>query len=165
MDSYYSTLPTKRMSTGAIFLDERSHILIVKPKYKDHWSLVGGVVDVNESPTKACQREILEEIGLTVNNLRFLCVDYISAVDEKNECLHFIFYGGILNKEDQKQIILKPDELAEYAFLPLEQALPRVSDGQRRRLPICLEAIKEETGFYLENGKIDNTLNTDSRTG
>lgn len=142
------------MSAGALFLDEQSRILIVKAKYKNHWSLVGGVVDENESPLVACKREILEEIGITVKELRFLCVDYLSKTDEKNECLHFIFYGGRLNKDNQRQVTLKSDELDEYAFLPVEKVLLLVSAGQRRRLPLCLEAITNETGYYLEDGQV-----------
>ena len=46
--NYYSTLPTKRMGAAVIFFNQKKEILIVKPTYKDHWSLPGGTVNKNE---------------------------------------------------------------------------------------------------------------------
>lgn len=57
-NQYYKGLPKKRMGVGALFLNDKNEILIVKPSYKDHWSVPGGVVDENESPRQACIREV-----------------------------------------------------------------------------------------------------------
>ena len=52
------------MGSAAIFSDRHDHFLVVKPNYKDHWSLPGGAVEKDESPKHACLREVKEEIGI-----------------------------------------------------------------------------------------------------
>ena len=44
-EDYYKHLPKKRMGVGALFLSGKNDLLIVKPNYKDHWSIPGGVVE------------------------------------------------------------------------------------------------------------------------
>jgi len=139
------------MGVGALILNEKNELLIVKPSYKDHWSVPGGVVDENESPRNACVREVKEEIGLDIENPKFLCVDWTSPTPEKGESLQFIFFGGILRQEQISKIKLQPEEIAEHQFLPLEKALPLLSEKLKRRIPKCLDAMKNQTALYLEN--------------
>lgn len=150
-ENYYKTLPKKRMGVGALILNEKDELLIVKPSYKDHWSVPGGVVDENESPRSACTREVKEEIGLDIESPRFLCVDWTSPTPEKGESLQFIFFGGVLQQEQINKIKLQADEIGEYQFLPLEKALPLLSEKLKRRIPKCLESMKNKTALYLEN--------------
>ncbi|MDP4001173.1 MAG: NUDIX hydrolase [bacterium] len=149
---WYKSLPKKRMGVGVIFLNEDNEILIVKPVYKDHWTLVGGVVDENESLFSAAQREVREEIGLNIDGFVLACVDYISKEGEKDDNLQFIFYGDKLSQKHINEIVLPSDELAEYKFCKLEEALKLVSDKLKRRLPPTLTAINNKSAIYLENG-------------
>lgn len=149
--NYYKTLPKKRMGVGALILNEKDELLIVKPIYKDHWSVPGGVVDENESPRSACTREVKEEIGLDIESPRFLCIDWTSPTPEKGESLQFIFFGGILQQKQINKIKLQADEIGEYKFLPLEKALPFLSKKLKHRIPKCLESMKNKTALYLEN--------------
>ena len=139
------------MGVGALILNEKSELLIVKPSYKDHWSVPGGVIDENESPRNACVREVKEEIGLDIENPKFLCVDWTSPMSEKGESLQFIFFGGILRAKQIKDIKLQAKEIGDYQFLSLEKALPLLSEKLKRRIPKCLEAMKNKTALYLEN--------------
>lgn len=150
-NDYYQTLPKKRIAAGALFFNDNDELLILKPTYKDHWSIPGGVVDENESPRQACIREIKEEIGLDINIERFLCVNYISVALKKDEFIVFIFYGGILTPSQIKNIKLPEKEISEYKFLKTEEALSLLSEGMRQRIPKCLKAIKNITSIYLEN--------------
>ncbi|MBA2717040.1 MAG: NUDIX domain-containing protein [Propionibacteriales bacterium] len=55
---------------GAVVLDERGHLLVVRrgqPPAKGLWSLPGGRVQVGESLDDAVRREVLEETGLVVD--------------------------------------------------------------------------------------------------
>ncbi|MBU6427292.1 NUDIX hydrolase [Patescibacteria group bacterium] len=154
MNDYYKNLPKKRMGAGALFLDEGGNILIVKPSYKDHWSIPGGTVDDNESPRQACVREIKEEIGLSFSDIRFLCIDYSpQESDEKSESLQFIFYGGILNKDLVSKIKLDGKELVEFRFVAIPEAKKLLGHKLARRLPKCVDAIKTGTSVYLEDGE------------
>lgn len=142
----------KRMGVGILIFNNKNEILIVKSKYKNHWSLPGGVVDKDESPREGGLREMKEEIGIILENIKFLCIDYISAKGEKNENLQFIFTAGILNSNQIKAIKIKQDEISEYKFLKVDDALPFLSEEQARRLLKCFEAIKSDAIIYLENG-------------
>lgn len=153
ISDYYKNLPKKRIGVGAIILNEKDEILVVKPSYKDYWSIPGGVVDENESPRGACIREIIEEVDIDLKDVKFLCVDYMSNSGEKGENLQFIFFGGKLNKSEIKNIKLGGREIVEYKFMKIDDALPLLSERLRMRLPKCLEALKNNTAIYLEDGK------------
>jgi len=99
MNDYYQKLPKKRMGVGALIFNEKDELLIVKPSYKDRWSIPGGVVEENESPRNACIREVMEEVSIELKHVRFLCIDYTRANSDKDESLQFIFYGGKLDAE------------------------------------------------------------------
>lgn len=152
-ESYYQNLPKKRMGAGALFFNQNSDILIVKPSYKDHWSIPGGVVEENESPRIACIREVKEEIGLEIRELKFLCVDWTSPVEKKGESLQFIFFGGALDAGQIHSIQLAEQEISEYKFLSLEKALPFLSGKLGERISKSIEALKNDTALYLEDGK------------
>src|SRR3989344_2258133 len=104
MKDYDQKLPRKRIGAGALIFNEKGEILVVKPSYKDRWSIPGGVVEKNESPRNACIRETKEEVGITLTNLRFLCVDYTQSTHEKSESLQFIFYGEKLSPKQITEI-------------------------------------------------------------
>ncbi|OGN30034.1 MAG: hypothetical protein A3A33_01775 [Candidatus Yanofskybacteria bacterium RIFCSPLOWO2_01_FULL_49_25] len=150
-DDYYQNLPKKRMGVGALLFDESGKILLVKPTYKDHWSIPGGVVEKDESPRTACIREIKEELGLAMIALQFVCVDYISDDGKKSENLQFIFSGPELSKSQIDTIKLPSDELSEWKFLAIKEALLILSEKMSRRLSRCLAVLPENRSVYLED--------------
>ena len=151
-DDYYKNLPKKRMGVGCLFFNENGELLLVKPTYKNHWSIPGGVIELDESPRSACIRELKEEIGIDLDSLRFLCVDYTFNTG-KGDSLQFIFYGKILTEEEIEKIKLPEDELSEYKFLKVEKALPLVSKELAARVSKCVEAIENGIPVYLEGGE------------
>ncbi|MBA4320227.1 MAG: NUDIX hydrolase [Flavobacterium sp.] len=153
INNFYKNLPKKRMGVGALIFNDRDEILIVKPSYKNHWSISGGVIDKNESPRAACIREAKEEIGIDLKDIKFLCVDYASNIGEKGESLQFIFFGGKLSESEIKDIKIDGKEIAEYRFMKIDNTLPLLSEKLRTRLPKCLDALKNNTAIYLEDGE------------
>ncbi len=156
LEKYSDTLPKKYMAAGAIFFNEHQDLLILHPTYKDRWGICGGIVETNESPKAACEREIMEEIGLHRSVGKLLCVDY--SVNEENvENLQFIFDGGVLTENEIKQIQLAPGEIDSFEFISVaskedcEKILRRNRLGPR--LIKALEAKKCDKTFYLEKGK------------
>ncbi len=145
------------MGSGALFFNKKNELLIVKPSYKDHWSIPGGVIDANESPREACVREIKEEIGLSISEPRFLSVAYYrNAGTEKGEGLQFMFYGGILDDDMVAHIILQKEELSAYKFVSIDDALQLLGKGLAVRLPFCINAINQEKPVYLERESSDS---------
>lgn len=153
--SYYQNLPRKRMGVGVLIFNEQDELLLVKPVYKDHWSVPGGVIDENESPKNACYREIKEEIGIDIRKLKFICVDYLKNNPEKGESLQFIFYGGNLKKEQINKIRIKADEIGEYRFIKINKLFELIGTESNlgKRLVGCLVAIEKNCAVYLEDGK------------
>ena len=152
-EEYYKNLPKKRMASGVLFFDETGKVLLVKLSYKNYWSIPGGVIEADESPRLAAEREVREEINLSVGLNRLLCVDYIED-REKGENIQFVFYGGILSQEDILKIKLQSDELESYQFLEPGDAVPLLVVRLAKRFPACLSALKNNTVLYLENGRV-----------
>lgn len=151
MNDYYTNLPRKRMASGALFFNKDKELLILKPTYKNHWIIPGGVVDKDESPRDACVREVKEETGLDKEISRMLCVDY-KEDDGKGENVVFVFDGGSLTDDEIGKIELPEEEIAEFKFLPQEEALELFSNSQQKRFKSVFEYWDAGKGIYLENG-------------
>ena len=53
-----------------LFNENRSKVLLTRRKDNGSWCLPGGIVEVGESLSECCTREVLEETGLEVRILR-----------------------------------------------------------------------------------------------
>ena len=151
-DGPFAGLPRKRIAAGALFLDSDQRILIVKPTYRTGWLVPGGVVEAEESPRHACCREVREEIGLDVEPLRLLCVEYRGRSDDITECLQFVFFCGVLGDDRIAAIRLEAAELSDHRFVPLEEALQLLNPRLARRIELSRRALDEGTILYVEDG-------------
>ncbi|MBI4100054.1 NUDIX hydrolase [Candidatus Microgenomates bacterium] len=157
--TYYQSLPKKRMAAAALFVNDKNEVLLVKPTYKTHWEIPGGVVEENESPRNAVIREVKEELGLTLTNPEFLCIDYAIASGPKDESLQFVFFGGNLDQKTESKIKLQQKELSEYKFVQLAKAKAltinrEVHTSFPDRIEQALRALQKRKAVYLEDGKI-----------
>jgi 8-oxo-dGTP diphosphatase len=150
--TYLSSLPTKRMAVGVLFRDRSERVLIVHPTYRPEWLVPGGSVERNESPRYACIREVYEELGLSVSIGRLLCVDYRPHEGQKSESVHFIFDGGVLHDVQISAILLPPDELQEYAFVSMQEAVSKIDIHLARRLRLACTALQSGRMTYAEDG-------------
>ncbi|PJA46218.1 NUDIX hydrolase [Candidatus Uhrbacteria bacterium CG_4_9_14_3_um_filter_50_9] len=155
-ETYSDTLPKKYMAAGALLFNEAGELLILHPTYKDRWEIVGGIVEADESPRQACEREINEEIGLDIHVGRLLCVDY-SINLENAENLQFIFDGGVLTEDQIASIRLADGEVKSVEFVPASSKEDRerllARDRLGPRLVKALEAREHQTTYYLEKGE------------
>lgn len=140
------------MAAGALFQDGVGRVLLVEPTYKPNWEVPGGAVEAEESPTAACRREVLEELGLDRPVGRVLAVDWVPSTPERPEGLMLIYDGGVLAETDIAAIRLQADELASYAFVESERVPELTSGLLARRIVACLEAVAAGTTVSLENG-------------
>lgn len=131
-------LPRKRVSAGALFLNEAGHLLLVNPTYKPPWEIPGGMVELNETPLSACIREVAEEIGLTVMPEILLSVGYLCGHSDRGDSLRFIFWGGVLDRKAIAQIKLQESELSEFRFVTLDEAALLVRDTMHAQLTQCI---------------------------
>ena len=148
---FWNSLPKKAVGTGCLLFDRQGSLLIVKPTYKPTWQLPGGVVEAGESPRQACAREVFEELGLRCTIQRLVCIDYVSPNSQRHESIQFIFLGDTLSAQHIASIRLPPEELSEWRFLPVVDALLLFDEHLGRRVMHCHAALVTERTLYLEN--------------
>jgi 8-oxo-dGTP pyrophosphatase MutT (NUDIX family) len=115
--AWYATLATMFGSAAALFTDPEGRVLLVKPNYRDHWSLPGGVLEHGEPPHVACRREVSEEIGIEIDPGPLLVIDWVPPDEYRPKpIVAFVFDGGELR--GGAPIALQESELDDYRFVP-----------------------------------------------
>ncbi len=131
---------------GAVFEDER--VLLVRERSDGRWTLPGGWVDVNDAPSQAVAREILEESGYQARAVK------LAALIDRNRHPHppsvhhiykLMFLCELLGGHATTSL-----ETDAVAFFPLT-GLPELSTGR-----ILSSQIQR-----LYQHQLDRTLPTD----
>ncbi len=124
MESAERFLPTHIVSAGAVVLNDRGEVLLVKDARKDAWTFPGGIIEEGEGVLDGVKREVLEETGITVEVGELFCVT-------SNTCKH-PGYNGV--REVPPKVMLdfvcraiggtpRPsEENSKTAWFPLDQA-------------------------------------------
>lgn len=147
---FLNSLPKKRMSAGAIFRNDANEVLFVKPGYRETWLVPGGVIDADESPKQACEREILEEIGLKVEVSNLLVTVYTHSRLNETESISFMFDGGLLSQAQLDAIHYNDTEIEDHKFMTLEEAKPLITEGFALTIENALKAFQESRCIYFE---------------
>lgn len=149
---FYAQLAKIPIAAGALF-SNKNKILLVKPSYKEGWSIPGGMVEADESPFDGLRRETREEIGLQVQIGNLLCVDYRPkvATDYDDASLHFIFDCGELTDEQVGHIKLS-EEHTEFGFFDFDEAIKLCDEKLGRRISQCIQMKNNNLATYLEDG-------------
>jgi 8-oxo-dGTP diphosphatase len=145
--------PRKRVSADVILRDRSGQLLLVDPKYKPDWDLPGGMVEANEPPRDAAQRELKEELGLQAEVGKLLCVDWVSPHGPWDDLLAFIFDAGAMTDIEISNLKLRDEELAAFEFCTAEQAEQRLRPYVWRRVAAALEALLSGEARYLQDGR------------
>jgi ADP-ribose pyrophosphatase YjhB (NUDIX family) len=112
---WFEQLPGVVVSAAALITDLADRVLLVKPNYRDHWTLPGGICEHGEPPHVGCAREIAEEIGLELRVGALLAIDWAQPYGpDARPIMHFLFDGGEL--DDGAGIVLQREELDDFRF-------------------------------------------------
>jgi len=126
-DSWFAQLPGVVLAAGALITNPAGRVLIVKPNYRDHWTLPGGVCEHGEPPHAGCAREVAEEVGLVLPVGALLAVDWSQPYgSDARPIMHFVFDGGTV--PDGTRIVVQAEELDAYQFADpgqLDRCAPR----------------------------------------
>jgi 8-oxo-dGTP pyrophosphatase MutT (NUDIX family) len=100
-----------RLGCSATIFDEQGRVLLTKRQDNGQWCLPSGGMESGESAAEACEREVLEETGLSVSMKRLVGVyshpDQLAVYSEIDKfqtvALHFeaAIIGGELGLSDE----------------------------------------------------------------
>lgn len=144
-------VPRIPASAGALIHDAGGRLLILKPTYKKGWTIPGGQIEpAGESPWDACRRETFEECGVTVEEGRLACVDFLRPRPKRPGGMRFVFDCGHFEEADLSEIRLQEHEIEDHRFAELDEALALLSGPLRRRVSACAG---RDDCVYLEDGR------------
>ena len=107
---------------------------------RGHYSSGGGHLEYMEGFETAVRRELKEETGLEVSELRFLCVINLKQYAPK----HYIDIGFIANWQGGEAKVVEPDKFESWDWYDLN-ALPEPLFGA---IPYYLEAYKTGKQYF-----------------
>jgi len=131
-------------------IERDGRILLVKASYRDFWQLPGGHAEVGETPYQTAAREVLEEVGSGIRVEQLLVLNIETDTQGQAETFCFLFKGTY---DGHTPIMLQVDELAEFAWVPFNEALTRLHSLTRMLMPYAQQALDDECTIYLEAGQ------------
>lgn len=153
VETYYRSLPGKRIGAGLLCRDADDRVLLVQPTYKPTWELPGGVVEAGESPAACAAREVREELGVDLPVGRLLVVDWLPVRPPKTEGLMMQFDGGVVDEGVTSRFHLPPDELSAWRWFGSEELDAVLPDYMARRTRLAVAAARSGATSYLEWGR------------
>ena len=134
-----SVLPMKRLIGHAVFRDTLGRVLLTETRYKEDWELPGGIVEAGESPRIGAEREVLEEIGLSITFGNAALIDWMPPYLGWSDAVEFIFDGGTLPDDVAAGItVTDPRELAAVHWVAPVDLDEHVTEISSRRIRLLL---------------------------
>ena len=133
---WQNNLPKKNISAHVV-LRHQGKALLVKPNYKRHWVLPGGVVDPDESPLQAAIRELKEETGVDLEShlLRLAGTSYPPSHHGFPERISFTFIHDLT---EMPEVTIQTDEIEDYTWEDIGDLLVRT--GRKRAFYVDLQS-------------------------
>ncbi|MBP7461947.1 MAG: NUDIX domain-containing protein [Candidatus Delongbacteria bacterium] len=107
-------------TVSAVIFNPDRHILLCRShKWENTYVIPGGHIEWGESMEEALKREIMEETGLTIYDIRLIGLKECINSQRFHQPKHFIFIDYIC-RTDSYQVRLN-DEAEAYAWVPLDR--------------------------------------------
>jgi 8-oxo-dGTP diphosphatase len=141
-----------------IFITDGERVLLIrgaptKRLWANQYNGLGGHIERGESVLAAARRELVEEAGVSVDDLRLVGTLVVDASDHSGICL-FVLRGSnptgvvVASPEGQPEWI-KISELGIYPLVEdLYRVLPRVLEAKKSEAPFSARS------FYDREGKL-----------
>ena len=131
--------PMPVVTVGALIYNEADEVLMVRThKWSNLWGIPGGKTKWGESSEAALRREIKEETGLEITDIRFVLVQDCIHSEEFYRDAHFVLLNYTAHCKGSPQVTLN-DEAREFQWVTVERALEMKINQPTR---ILLEAVK-----------------------
>ncbi len=144
-----SFLPRKRAISQMLVRDPDGRVLLCQLTYKRDWDLPGGVVEVGESPRSAVQREVEEELGLTIEPGELLLTDWLPPWGGWDDAVCLIFDGGTRSAGVLEEVVKQEREIRDVRFCTLEEVDELAADFTARRIRAAVAGDQP----YTESGR------------
>jgi len=145
---YLNNLPKKISSAGALFFNADWEILLLETNYKDDLEIPGGIIEENESPKQAAEREIKEELWIERQLWELLVCEY--QITDEFECYAFIFDGGIITQEHIDSFVLAAGEIKSVHFFDKDDLWNNIKSQLKNRIKKSMQAKKKDNMLYYE---------------
>ena len=124
---------------------KNDNILLLKQSYiyKDSLVLIAGYIGIDEKAEETVKREILEETGITVSNVKFLGTEYVPG----KELLMLTYYAQYESGE-----IIKSDEVEMARWHKLNESLELMKEDNIGK-KIVKKILRNNSSFGLEEEK------------
>jgi nucleoside triphosphatase len=121
-------------TVGALILNSEGKMLLVKShKWGDRYTIAGGHVEVGETLVEALKREIKEEVGLEIRDVRPLMTQEAVFSPEFYKRRHFIFFDFVCRCDDV-HVLVDGDEIQDFLWAEPNEALGKTLDSFTRRM-------------------------------
>ncbi|MCT2535760.1 NUDIX hydrolase [Aquibacillus koreensis] len=126
----------------AIIVNDKGKILLQQRTYPNGvWGLPGGLMELGESTEQVAKREVLEETGLTIDNLQLL--DVYSGADqfvkaEKGDEFYVVTVA-YYTYSYQGELVIDPDESITCSFFDANNMPDTMVRSHRAVLDAFLE--------------------------
>src|SRR3989344_1619653 len=122
----FNNQPFKAVKTTAACIVEKEGKILITKRNTDFmhgkWCLPGGHIDIGEKAIDCAKRELKEETGLNIKDLKFFKYydEFISYV--KFHAVLLVFHGKAIGKENQSEEVsemrwISETELNDFDFL------------------------------------------------
>jgi 8-oxo-dGTP pyrophosphatase MutT (NUDIX family) len=148
-----SFLPRKRAISQMLVRDTDGRVLLCNLTYKQDWDLPGGVVEVNESPHVAVEREVEEELSLTVPAGRLVLTDWLPPWSGWDDAVCLVFDGGVHDAALADAIVPQPREIRSARFCTVAEVHHLCADFTARRIDSALANLAAGAAAYTESGR------------
>jgi len=109
-------------TVGALIFDPEGRLFLMKShKWGGQYVVPGGHVELGETLEAALRREVTEETGLAIRDIRFVCMQEFIYDPAFWQPRHFIFFDYAC-RSDETDVCLN-DEAEEYVWATVEDAL------------------------------------------
>lgn len=130
--------PRPAVTVDAILISKRNSILLIergREPFLGKWALPGGFIDMDEELDVACRREVEEETGLNIGEMKqFRAFGGVNR-DPRHRTISVLFYTFL----DDEPVPMAGDDAAKAQWFPISQ-LPELAFDHGQ----ILEEFKEE---------------------
>jgi phosphoglycolate phosphatase len=108
-------------TVGALIFNAQGEVLMIKThKWSNRWGIPGGKIKTNEPSLDALRREVMEETGLTLKDIRFELVQDCIEPPEFYKKAHFLLLN--YTAEALGTEVTLNDEAETYRWVTLDEA-------------------------------------------